>query len=120
MKRKIDSNYENHLIQENHSLDSNFEILHTKNKGPKLNLLGCLQRNKHKNSNNFSKGHNDINNSWDLKISKTIKNIIKSHMILSLILREILTKDLFLRKKNRLFKNMLFQKIKNSFSRESY
>lgn len=59
--KKLDSNYSNHLITQNHSFDPDFEILHVENKRQKLNLLEALEINKNKNSGNLLNDQLDIN-----------------------------------------------------------
>lgn len=65
---KIDSNYATHLIEENHSFNGNYKILHTENKGHKLNYLECLEINKLKNSGNLLNDQLDLNHSPLLNI----------------------------------------------------
>lgn len=62
-RKKNDSNYANHLLEENHSFNHNYKILHIENKGLKLNLLESLEINKFKNSDNLLNDHTDLNNS---------------------------------------------------------
>ena len=63
IKDKNDSNYANHLIEYQHNFDPNFKILHSENKGIKLNLLESLEINKLKNSNLLLNDQLDLNNS---------------------------------------------------------
>lgn len=61
--RKDDSTYANHLLEENHMFDDNFDILHIENKGKKLDLLEALEINKYKNSGFLLNEQTDINSS---------------------------------------------------------
>jgi GIY-YIG catalytic domain len=63
LNQKTDSTYSNHIIEENHDFDENFEILHINSKGTKLNFLEALEINRLKNSENLLNDQTDINNS---------------------------------------------------------
>ena len=65
---KNDSNYANHLISENHNLNSNFNILHIQNKGIRLNYQESLEINELRNSNLLLNDQIDLNNSSLLNI----------------------------------------------------
>lgn len=60
---KSDSNYGLHLRECNHSFNQNFKILHSENKGHRLNLLETLEINKLKNSENLLNDQLELNNS---------------------------------------------------------
>ena len=49
-KKKDNSNYAKHLLNDNHNFNDNFKVLHLENKGMKLNLLESMEINKHTNS----------------------------------------------------------------------
>lgn len=63
LNNKHDSNYANHLLEEQHTLNNTFTILHVENKGRKLNLLESLEINKLKNSNLLLNDQLDLNRS---------------------------------------------------------
>lgn len=63
LKNKNNSTFANHLLEEQHSFNDNFEILHTSMKGAKLTLLESLEINRYKKSNNLLNDQTDINNS---------------------------------------------------------
>ncbi|KAK9879490.1 hypothetical protein WA026_006560 [Henosepilachna vigintioctopunctata] len=75
-KKKTDSHYANHLIDENHKFSSEFEILYRENKGSKLNLLESLQINKFKNSGLLLNSQLDVNTSPLLNMFN--KNVSRS------------------------------------------
>lgn len=58
-----DSNYANHLIENNHTFNNNFDILHSETKGLKLNLLESLEINKLKHTDILLNDQIDLNNS---------------------------------------------------------
>lgn len=63
IKEKTHSNYANHLIECNHNFNTNFKILHTENKGRKLDLLESLEINKLKDTNHLLNCQTDLNKS---------------------------------------------------------
>lgn len=63
INQKTDSTYANHLIQENHHLKDNFEILYIERNHHKTNLLGVLETIKHKNVGNLLNDPSDISQS---------------------------------------------------------
>lgn len=63
LKKKKDSNYSNHLIDEQHAFNFDYDILHCENKSLKLNLLESMEINKHKNSNTLLNDQLDLNSS---------------------------------------------------------
>ncbi|KAI4468052.1 thap domain-containing protein 9 [Holotrichia oblita] len=68
INRKNDSTYANHLIDNNHSFNIDFDILHVENKSLKLDLLETLEINKYKNSDNLLNDKVDLNSSPLLNI----------------------------------------------------
>ena len=48
--KKTDSTFANHLLEEQHSFNDKFKIVHVENKSKKLSLLESLEINKLKNS----------------------------------------------------------------------
>ena len=62
-KKKTDSHYANHLLETGHNFNNDFRILHSENKGKKLNLLESLEINKLKNSDHLLNCQLDLNNS---------------------------------------------------------
>lgn len=61
IKRKTDSHYANHLLESGHNFNSNFKILHTEDKGPRLSLLESMEVNKLKNTDRLLNVQLDLN-----------------------------------------------------------
>lgn len=68
LNKKSNSNYANHLLEENHVFDDNYKILHIENKGQKMNFLECLEINRLKYTGNLLNDQTDLNNSPLLNI----------------------------------------------------
>ena len=63
INNKNNSTYSNHLLENQHTFDENFKILHVENKGKKLNLLESLEIKRLKNSNLLLNDQLELNNS---------------------------------------------------------
>ncbi|MVN25614.1 hypothetical protein GO639_10705 [Staphylococcus aureus] len=63
VNKKTNSTYSNHLLEENHIFNEEFEILHIENKGLKVNHLEAMEINKLKNSNILMNDQLDLNRS---------------------------------------------------------
>jgi hypothetical protein len=63
LKNRLESHYAAHLINESHSFNDNFQILHTENKSRKLNFLEFKEINKYKHSGLLLNDQLEVNNS---------------------------------------------------------
>ena len=61
LNQKNNSNYANHILNENHTFNDNFKILHLENKGKKLNFLESLEINRLKNTGTLLNDQTDLN-----------------------------------------------------------
>ena len=61
--KKLKSNYAKHLLEEGHSFNDNFKVLHFCEKGSRLDTLESLEINRLKNTNTLLNDQLDINES---------------------------------------------------------
>lgn len=61
--KKRESNYSNHCLEENHAFNSHFEILHTCERGLRLNFLETMEINKQRYTGRLLNSQLDINSS---------------------------------------------------------
>ena len=63
LNNKNNSTYSNHLIENQHTFDENFKVLHVENKGKKLNFLESLEINRLKNTDILLNDQLELNHS---------------------------------------------------------